>query len=222
MANDLQKFFSGHNVPSREALTKSLSGFSAAKNALTGKALLKLNKDNGVWVFGADNEKLREGTVLIANPASLSSGYVAWYLGKIEGEHMQPLSMGPIDASTLEEVNSGSVPPGKKVPSGRGWEQQASIDLITQDETPLNMIYKVSSFGGLKALLNLAGEIAYGMSEDPRRVYPLLEMATDSYQHKEFGLVYTPELIIVGWLDEAGNVLKDMPKLEGGDKEGLL
>ena len=218
MANDVQKFFSGHNVPSRETLTKSLSGFSAAKNALSGKALLRLTKD-GVWVFGADNEKLREGTVLIANPASLSSGYIAWWMGKIEGEHMQTLALGPVDASTLPEVNSGSIPPGKKQASGRGWEQQASIDLMTQDATPLSMLYKSSSSGGLKALLGLAGEIAYGLGEDERRCYPMIELATDSYVHKEFGTVFTPELIITGWLDEAGNVLKDMPKIS---KDGLL
>lgn len=219
MANDMQKFFGNHNVPSREALTKSLCGFSAAKASLTGKALLRLNKDNGSWVFGADSDSLRENTVLIANPASLSSGYVAWYMGKIEGEHMQPLSAGPVDATTLPEVKSGTIPPGKKAASGRGWEQQASIDLMTQDDTPLSLIYKSSSFGGLKALLGLAGDIAFGMSEDERRVYPMIELATDSYQHKEFGTVYTPVLIITGWLDEKGEVLKDMAKL---GKEGLI
>ncbi|MGH7909058.1 MAG: hypothetical protein ACRENW_04315, partial [Thermodesulfobacteriota bacterium] len=183
-------------------------------------ALLKLSKTDGTWVFGADNTKLREATVLIANPSSMSSGYVAWWLGKIEGEHMQPLHQGPVDASSLPEVSSGGIPPGKKQASGRGWEQQASIDLITQDDTPLQLIYKSSNFGGLKALLNLAGDIAYGLQEDPRRVYPLIELGVDSYVHKEFGTVYTPLLNITGWLDSEGNVLADMAKI--ANKGGLI
>ena len=220
MANDVAKFFGGANVPSRENLAKKLAGFSAAKNALMGKALLRLTKE-GRWVFGQDSIAMKEGTILIANPASLASGYVAWWMGKIEGEVMQPLSAGPVDPSTLPEVNSGSVPPGKKAPSGKGWENQASVDLITQAEVPLSLIYKSSSLGGMKALLTLAGEISFGLTEDERRVYPLIELGTDSYQHKEFGEVFTPELHIVGWLDEAGEPVKEFKKLNS-DKGGLL
>lgn len=220
MANDLQKFFGGHNVPSRESLAKSLTNFASTKSTLGGKALLRLDKTTGTWVFGADNEKIKDGTLFIVNPASLSSGYIAWYQGKIEGEVMQPLSMGPVDPTTLSEVNSGSIPPGKKVASGRGWEAQASVDLITKSDVPLSLTFKSSSIGGMKALLNLAGDIAVGLMEDANRVYPVIELGVDSYEHKEFGTVYTPELIIVGWLGDDGEPVKEFKKL--GGKEGLL
>lgn len=213
MANDLQKFFSGHNLPSRENLAKSLASFSSAKNLLSGKALLRMNKDTGNWVFGVDNEPFDVATRLVANPASMASGYVAWWLGKIEGEKMQPLSMGPVDPNELGPVNSGNIPPGKKVPSGRGWEDQASIDLITREDVPLSLIYKTSTLGGRKALLNFAGEIAFGMSENPKRVYPVIEIGSDSYQHAEFGTVYIPVLTIVGWLDEAGEEVPDLKQI---------
>lgn len=212
MANDLQKFFGGHQLPDRAKLSDALAGFSAAKNALMGKALLRMTK-TGSWVFGADSESIKTGTRLIANPASLSSGYVAWWLSKIEGEHMQPLSMGPVDPNKLTEVNSGSIPPGKKVASGKGWESQASIDLITQSDVPLTLIYKTSSMGGMKTLLTLAGEIAFGMSENPARCYPIVEIDVDSYVHKEYGEVFTPMLSIVGWLDAEGKEVKDLNSL---------
>lgn len=220
MANDMQKFFGGHQVPNREALTKSLANLSSAKNSLMGKALLRMNKDSGTWVFGQDNNKLEAGTILIGNPASISSGYVAWWMGKIEGEVMQPLSLGPVDASKLAPVNSGSIPPGKKVPSGKGWEDQVSIDLITRGEIPLSLSFKTSSLGGKKALLTLAGDIAFGLYENPKRVYPLIELGVDSYQHKEFGLVYTPVLSIAGWLDEDGEEVKEFKQV--GKDKGLL
>jgi hypothetical protein len=212
MANDIQKFFSGHQLVDAKKLAESLAGFSAAKNALMGKALLKLTKA-GVWVFGADNEVLKSGTLLIAHPGSLQSGYVAWWMGKIEGEKMQPVSLGPVDATTLGEVNSGGIPPGFKKPSGKGWESQASIDLITQADTPLSLVYKTSSLGGMKALLTLAGEIAFGMSENPNRVYPLIEVSVDSYIHKEYGEVFTPMLTVEGWLGADGNPVKDLSSL---------
>ena len=208
MANDIQKFFGGHQLPDKAKLSQALAGFSAAKNALMGKALLRLTKQ-GVWVFGADSEVLKSGTQLIGNPASLSSGYVAWWQSQIEGEVMQPLSMGPVDPTKLSPVNSGSIPPGKKVPSGKGWENQASIDLITKADVPLQLVYKSSSMGGMKTLLTLAGEIAYGMDENPARVYPVIELDVDSYIHKEFGQVFTPVLSIVSWLDAAGEPIKD-------------
>lgn len=212
MAYDIQKFFGGHQLPDKVKLSETLANFSAAKHSLMGKALLRLTKA-GVWVFGADNETLANGTRLIGNPNSLQAGYVAWYEGKIEGEKMQSINMGPIDPTTLGPVNSGSIPPGKKAPSGKGWENQASIDLVTDSKTPLSLLYKTSSLGGMKTLLTLAGEIAYGMSENPNRIYPVIELDTDSYVHKEFGPVHTPVMSIVGWLDAEGNEVKEVSSL---------
>lgn len=212
MANDIQKFFGGHQLPDKAKLSQALAGFSAAKNTLMGKALLRFTKQ-GVWVFGVDSEVLKNGTVLIGNPASLSSGYVAWWQSQIEGEVMQPLSLGPVDPTKLSPVNSGGIPPGKKQPSGKGWENQASIDLITQADVPLSLIYKSSSMGGMKTLLTLAGEIAFGMDENPARVYPLIELDVDSYVHKEYGQVFTPVLAIVGWLGADGEPVKDANSL---------
>lgn len=222
MSNDLSKFFSGHQAPSRDKLAEALAGFSANKNALLGKALLRMTK-TGQWVFGIDNEVLETGTELVINPASLSSGYVAWWMGKIEGEHMQPLSMGPVDPDKLGPVNSGGIPPGQKKQSGKGWEAQASVDAVTRGEIPVTLIYKSSSLGGMKALLGLAGDIVMGLGEDPRRVYPIIQLDTDTYNHKEYGQVFTPELPIVGWLDADGEELSELKKLAGGkDKKSLI
>ncbi len=212
MSTDIAKFFSGYQVPDAKKLADALAGFSASKNSLTGKALLKLTKQ-GLWVFGIDSEILPQKTQLIAYPGSLSSGYVAWWLGKIEGETMQPLTSGPVDASKLPPVNSGSIPPGKKEASGRGWETQASIEFMTQDSTPLHLIYKTSSLGGLKSLLTLAGEIAFGLSENPQRAYPLVSATEDFYIHKEWGKVFIPVLILEGWLDAEGKPVEEKRRL---------
>ena len=109
--------------------------------------------------------------------------------------------------------NPAACPPGKKETSGRGWETQASIELITQHDTPLHLVYKTSSLGGLKGLLTLAGEIAFGMSENPARAYPLIELEADFYTHKEWGKVFTPSLSIRGWLNAEGKPVEEKRRL---------
>jgi hypothetical protein len=220
MGTDVAKFFGGHNLPAAKSnLSQALAGFSAAKHALMGKALLRLTKQ-GIWVFGQDNEILKAGARLVANPASVASGYVAWYMAKIEGEIMQPITQGPVDPNKLGPVSSGSIPPGKDKPSGRGWEDQISVDLLTQTDPPLQMVYKTSSLGGKKAILTLAGEISMGVDENPKRAYPVIELGTDSYIHPEYSTIFTPDLRIVAWLDDAGEPVVDAPLL--AEKRGLV
>ena len=228
MTNDVTKFFGSQKLPDKEKLSQALSGYSAAANALVGgKALLRLMK-NGEWVMGQNNEKVREGTRLIANPASLSTGYVAWFQGKPEREVMQPIQKwqdNPIDFNSLPEVNSGTVPPGSKdgKPSGRGWEPQSSIDFMTQAKIPVAVQYKTTSKGGMQALAALAGEIFCAIEANPHYAYPVLELTTSGYQHpnREYGYIYTPAFVIVGWLDENGEPAKEFEKLTTG-KDSML
>ena len=214
MANDVAKFFGGHQLPDRAKLSEAMKGLNAAKASMGGKALLRFTKV-GTWVFGPDSEPLKPGTKLIANPASLSSGFIAWWLAQVEGEVMQPLSMGPVDATKLAEVNSGGINPATKKVSGQGWQPQLSIDLITQADVPLSMTYKVTSRGGMTTLMDLAGTIAYDMSMDEKRCYPVIELSGSSYQHsdKEIGEVQIPILSVVGWLDADGKEVKDLSSL---------
>lgn len=214
MANDIQKFFSGHTVPDRDKLSQALAGLSATKKNLTGKALLKLSPKKGVWLFGQDNEQMAEGTQLVADPATLQTGYIAWWMGQVESEKMQPASLGPVDPATLGEVNSGGIPPGKKEASGKGWENQLSIELITRDKLPLSLIYKTSTMGGTDALLGLAGRMYHDMDENPQRRYAVIEIYVGSYIRKESGNeVFTPGFTIVGWLDAEGKDVKELRSL---------
>jgi hypothetical protein len=201
MSQELAQFFGGHQAPNTEKLIAALAGFASTKQALSGKALLKLTKQ-GAWVFGADNEALRPGTRLVVNPASLSSGYIAWHKGVPEGEKMQPLSQGPVDATALPEVQ------GKN-----GWQSQASVEMIVQGELPLHLLYKTSSMGGLQALLSLAGEIAFGMSDNPARAYPELSLGVDSYDHTEYGVIYKPVVTVERWLDTNGEEVTEKKRL---------
>lgn len=214
MANDVAKFFGNVQLPSRDKLQQDLASLGAAKAGLMGgQALLRLTKV-GQWVLGQESEAVHEGQQFIVNPVSVQTGYVAWWQGGIEGEVMQPLSMGPVDPDKLGPVNSGGIPPGGKAPSGRGWEDQVSVNLASFDG--MQVVYRTNSLGGRRAILDLAGKIAYGYQENPKRFYPVIELSSDSYQHKnkEYGTIYNPILNIVAWLDENGKPVSDVPILD--------
>lgn len=206
MNKDVVEFFGGNALPQKADLASALSNFAAAKSSLLGKSLLRLAR-SGHWVFGQNNEPLPENVRVIVNPASIASGYIAWYNGEPEHEYMKPITEGPVDISTLPaDLKSGTTPPGKDIPSGRGWETQLAADMVTEDEVPLQLQYKTSSKGGVRAMLNLAGDIAKAVAEDERRSYPVVELKTDSYTHKnrEYGKIYVPDFKVVGWLDSEG------------------
>ena len=202
MANDIVKFF-GTQQPINPKLVEQLKSFAAGKQALLGKALLKLSKQ-GIWIFGASNTVLRKGAQVIVNPASMSSGFVAWHKGKVEAEHMQPIAMGPVPLEKLHAVVAKD-----------GWQSQVSVEMMTQDEIPVQLLYKSSSMGGQEVFFDLAGTVVFSLSEDARRVYPVIEMSTSSYEHDEYGTIFKPVFNLVGWLDSNGAPLTDAPKLGG-------
>lgn len=199
MANEITKFFEG-----RVAKTNAVDTFrSFSKTPVgNGRALLRLTK-SGQWVMGADSEELEIGTQLYADPMSLSAGYVAWHKGQIEGEIMQPILDGPVDPGRLSPVQAK-----------QGWQAQASLQmLLPDDEQPVQLLYKVSSIGGMRLMTRLAGEFALAMHENPSRRYAVIELGTDSYVHKEWGETFTPEFKIVKWLDEKGEEIKTRKRL---------
>lgn len=202
MSNDLVAFFGQAPVSPRDpALQEALKALAAAKTAYNGALLLRLTKAGG-WVFGPDNEPLESGTRLVVNPATISAGYIAWHQGQVEDERMQPIIQGPIDARTLPPVKSKN-----------GWQSQVAVDLVTEDEPRMKLVYKTNSTGGMRAVLNLAAEISAGMQANKTRAFPVVALETGSYIHKEYGEIFYPIFKIVGWLDENGNHCKPQMSL---------
>jgi hypothetical protein len=208
MTNDVAKFF-GNSLPATEQLVEQLKVFAAGRQMLAGKALLRLTKA-GQWVFGMGNTPLDNDIRLIVNPASMSSGYVAWHAGAVEAEVMQPIAQGPVPSDKLRAVKAK-----------KGWESQVSVELMTQTDPPVHLIYKSSSLGGQDVFFGLAGDVAFGLTQDPARVYPVIELQKSSYQHKEYGEVFKPVFLVSYWLDADGKSIPLKPKLARG-KAGLL
>ena len=91
-----------------------------------------------------------------------------------------------------------------------GWpfaEQRVfELRCLNGDDTGVEVQYKVSSLGGLRAVDELLGSLQIHLNEDPRYPCPVVELLSDSYQHQKWGKVYTPIFDIAHWASMDGQL----------------
>jgi len=190
--------FSGANLPVT-AVAESLKKLEQA--APLAMVFLKMDK-TGHWVFGADQTEVEAGTLWAVNPLSFTHGFIAWGKGEVLAEHMAPIT------EPLPEV--GAPPPG----SQKGWEQQFGLCLkaLTGEDTGMEARFATASVGGKRSVQALGSAIAAQVAKDATKPVPVVELKVDSYQHKLYGKVQTPEFHIVKWISMEGD--EDVQKLD--------
>lgn len=153
---------------------------------------LKLDK-GGYWCFGAEETEVEEGSIWAINPMTLAVGYVAWGDGELLGEEMVPASDTPLMRSNLPDV-------------GAPWKPQVGLQLVCTngEDEGVTVVYKASSKGGQKAFKQILDAIVKQAESGTDKVVPLVTLEVDSYKHKEFGKIYTPELEVVDWANMDG------------------
>tara|TARA_R110000787_G_scaffold14333_2_gene44222 strand:+ start:5426 stop:6094 length:669 start_codon:yes stop_codon:yes gene_type:complete len=142
---------------------------------------LKLAK-HGEWTYGSDDVEVQEGAKWAVNPNSFSEGYVAWGSGEILGEEMRSMVAGvPVLLNELPDV-------------GKPWKKQVSYLLrcMNGDDEGQQVLYKVSSKGGLKAAQKLINEVIVQIDKDPLNIVPVIELKMTSYKHKQYGTIFNP------------------------------
>lgn len=194
------------------ALRTGLQNVRTKLPEIGGSPYLRLLKD-GDWVFGQEDNAVAKGTEAVVNPLSIKHGYSAWTnrpagQGKNEnlGEVMvglgQPLpAVHELDAKT--DPQTGAVCP---------WKDQLSMDIKFLDgkHKGTQVLWKVSSVGGLNAARTILDAILTKLDEGTAYVCPIITLDSDSYKHAQYGKTYTPKIEVVGWMDLEGNE-------EGGD-----
>ena len=188
--------FGNANLPAATDLAAALRSNTQAVAGLDGQVILKMDK-TGHWVYGADQTEIDKDGLWAVNPFSFTHGYIAWGEGEVLAEKMVPIT------EPLPELEPA--PPQAK----RGWESQVgmSVKCTYGDDQGVEARYSVTSVGGKKAMHALAMSVAEQIEKD--QVYPvaLVKLATDHYQHKSYGRVYTPVFNVQDWisLDGEGN-----------------
>jgi hypothetical protein len=87
------------------------------------------------------------------------------------------------------------------------WKDQLSMDVkfMTGKHKGTQVLYKVSSVGGLNACKGVLDAIMAKLDERTPFVCPIVTLDSDSYKHATYGKTYVPKIEVVGWTDLEGN-----------------
>lgn len=209
---------SGSALASLQSLRAGLANVAATTPQRVREPYLRMGKD-GIWVYGADNIEVEEGSKWAVNPLSLRHGYSCWTnypegsrkKNELLGEAMVPAASAKPDRSSLEKFDSGH-----KDRAGNPiywlWNDQVSVTLmcISGEDKGTTVLYKTSSVGGLGAMGDLIAAIMAQLDSDPNSPVPVVLLDSDSYVHKNYGKTYTPDIKIVEWAGLPENGMVDI------------
>jgi hypothetical protein len=183
--------FSAAQLPTASTIQglRSLQTNSVA----SGTTILKMDK-TGYWVFGADSTDIDPETEWAINPNEFLHGYIAWGEGVVLGEKMVSVS------HPLPELDPA--------PSGarKGWETQLGMSLqaLNGEDAGLAVRYTATSVGGRNAIQKIANAIADQLEADPSKPVAVVTLAKETYQHKQYGKIFTPVMTVVRWVGMDG------------------
>lgn len=189
------------------ALRTGLQNVRTKLPEVGGSPYLRLLKD-GDWVFGQEDNAIAKGTEAVVNPLSIKHGYSCWTnrqpgQGKNVslGEIMVGLGQALPMAHELEQHKDPET--GATCP----WKDQLSMDikLIGGKAKGTQVMWKVSSVGGLNAARTILDAILAKLDEGTPFVCPIVTLDSDSYKHATYGKTYVPKIEVVGWMDLEGN-----------------
>lgn len=194
--------FQGANLPAVQTLSTALRAMQIDVGP-SAMVLLKMDK-TGHWTFGGDHTEVEDGAQWAVNPFSFTHGWIAWGKGEMLGEKMVPM--------TQPLPEQGEPPAGAK----KGWELQVGFCLkcLTGEDEGMEARFMTNSIGGKKAVQALAVKIAEAITKDQSKPVAVVELGTDSYTHKEYGLVYVPVFEVVSWRSMTGETETE-PEPEG-------
>jgi hypothetical protein len=161
-----------------------------------GKPILRLLK-SGVWVYGANDDENQPGAELAINPRSIKHGWSCWtdYPGSQKNE---------LKGEVMTFISAPK--PAKPEPiDGFEYKPQVVFDLkyVVGDDAGLEVVYKSSSLGGLRAADNLQSALVKQIQEQVLAgtpyVVPIVQLLAADYQHTKYGQIFTPVFEIVDW-----------------------
>jgi hypothetical protein len=192
--NDLTKVASTELTD--ELAAELLSGIAESRQStiLTGgKPFLRLLK-SGEWVYGQTNEEVQDGSQWAVNIFTLGHGYACWIDSELRGEAM---------------ISMSKPKPQKPPPvDGIAYKEQRSFELkcLNGDDAGVEVLYKTTSDGGLKAVDALLVQIQRQLATDRQFAFPVMTLGDEYYQHQKYGRIYKPVMTVVGWADTNGNM----------------
>jgi hypothetical protein len=186
------------------ALT-ALAALSAALNNVdtasaigrSGLPMLLFKRDDGgTWAHGQRRTVVEGGSAWAINPTSFRWGFICFdNNNKVVGERLVPVSQPKPDVTELPD-------------KGFKWVEQWCVNLrcISGADAGIEVTYKPTTVGGIQAVAGLIEAVRDRLNSSAHdgKVAPVVRLEKDSYQHSQFGRVWTPVLEIVDWMPLSG------------------
>jgi len=172
------------------ALAQSASQAGASTSS---DAYMKFSKF-GEWIYGVENTEVEEGSIWAVNPLGFVHGWTAWGTkehgtnGQNVGEMMVP--------ATQPMPQEGNLPTVKG-----NWAKGIGIQMrcTNGEDEGVQVMFKSNSLGGRKAYAAILQSVVARITAGEPHCMPLVKLGNDSYDHKEYGKIFTPVLEVVGW-----------------------
>jgi hypothetical protein len=74
-----------------------------------------------------------------------------------------------------------------------------SLQATSGEDAGLAVRYTATSVGGRNAIQKIANAIADQLEADPSKPVALVTLGKETYQHKQYGKIFTPVMTVVGW-----------------------
>lgn len=214
--NDVAVRSTGFGLINREDLAKNLENAAMAMPAAGGNnAYLKMDKNNGDWLFGQEETVVEPDSLWAANPLSLKHGWVAWDTNG-GGAPVQEIMVSALSRPLPAQ---DSLPPlGMGTPDKKGnavqlvYQQQRSVELVcvSGEDEGTTVEYKQSSTGAMKLFGALINSIL-DQAQKGEEIVPVGQLTFDKYKHKQYGWIHNPVFAIKEW-----RTPDDASPVEGG------
>jgi hypothetical protein len=147
-------------------------------------------------MFGQRRTIVEDGSRWGVNPLSFRYGYICFGDGnKVLGERLVSVSQ---PMPTVEEL------PDKGFP----WVPQWCVNLkcLGGEDADVEVTFKPTTVGGVQSVAGLIEAVRDRLNggQHDGKVSPIVQLRKDSYQHPQYGRVWTPLLDIVDWMPLGG------------------
>ena len=178
----------------------AFANFQAAASALSGDTKPILKFDKGDWYAGQDNEEVPIGTQLAVDMMSAEWGWVRWKDNKPAERRMTLIATGqsPPARDALGHSDEALWERDDKQNPRDPWQRTIEMPMreISGDKREFTVAGASKGFEGCcKALFKAFGE---QMRANIGKV-PIVELRSDKYTHRQYGIVKVPSLPLVGW-----------------------
>jgi hypothetical protein len=200
MTTDVTKTSAAGALAALGNLKQGLQNVQSNIRVAGGEPILRMGRD-GIWIYGADNVEVEDGSTWAINPMSLTHGFICWKVIP-EGSKEKPELLGEETRSMFQPLpNKDSLPD-----YGHPWAEVLSVQLkcVSGEDEGEQVLYKTSSTGGLRAMKELIGSIMEAIDKHPETPVPVVVLESDSYPHKQYGKTYFPVINIQSWVSMEG------------------